>query len=287
MLLLFLSLMTSTLPTNGEKLWCRMRTERKLAHSQFPEKFSAVSIRNGLVIRGGSKDDRGWDPNQSNDQWASYRRFDQDSRQESNQYRDHRGYDEAYDDYRGHETNRQVSDQPYSSITSFPSSISTVFKRGDRKIGLALLGSGAAISLLGVTLFFNKALMRLGNLLIIAGIPITIGPSTTLGYFMKPEKIRATSCLLFGIFLVFVGHPMLGIAFEIFGLLNLFGNMFPMILFLAKQMPIFGTLFQDSGTNKSQPKTRETPSWNEFEPNDYFDSTHNRRDTGGDSQFER
>ena len=102
-----------------------------------------------------------------------------------------------------------------------------VVKNGNRKIGIPLLGGGAALTLLGVSLFFNKALMRLGNLCFVAGVPMTIGPSRTAGYFLQPKKARATGCLFFGIFLVFVGHPVLGILLEGFGLLNLFGNMFP------------------------------------------------------------
>lgn len=119
-----------------------------------------------------------------------------------------------------------------------------IIKTGNRKIGLPLLGIGAALTVLGISLFFNKTLMRLGNLFFVAGVPMTIGPGRTAGYFFQPTKARATGCLALGIFLVFVGWPVLGIALEVFGFLNLFGNMFPVAMVVLKTMPVIGPLLR-------------------------------------------
>lgn len=89
--------------------------------------------------------------------------------------------------------------------------------------------------------------MRLGNLLFVAGVPLMIGPGRTVGYFLQPKKARATGCLGVGIFLVLVGHPVIGILLEVFGLLNLFGNMFPLVRMMAKNMPVVGGLFKGNG----------------------------------------
>jgi len=89
--------------------------------------------------------------------------------------------------------------------------------------------------------------MRLGNLLFIAGVPMTIGPGRTAGYFFQPKKSRATACLALGIFLVFIGSPVFGILLEIFGLLNLFGNMFPLLKMMIKTLPGVGSLLGDGG----------------------------------------
>lgn len=118
-----------------------------------------------------------------------------------------------------------------------------VFTSSNRKLGIIFLSSGAAFTVLGITLFFNKALMRLGNLLFVAGIPLLIGPGRTVGYFLQPQKARATGCLGCGIFLVLVGHPVIGILLEIFGLMNLFGNMFPLVRMMAQNLPVVGGLF--------------------------------------------
>ena len=82
-----------------------------------------------------------------------------------------------------------------------------MIKTGNRKIGLPMLGIGAALTALGVSLFFNKTLMRLGNLFFVAGVPMTIGAGRTAGYFLQSKKMRATGCLSLGIFLVFIGWP--------------------------------------------------------------------------------
>lgn len=100
-------------------------------------------------------------------------------------------YNDYYDDY-GRSSERKSGPSG--------SSISSIIKNGDRKIGITLLSFGVAITFLGFSMFFNKMLLRLGNLLLIAGVPMTVGPSRTMGYFVKPEKFRATGCLALGIF---------------------------------------------------------------------------------------
>eukprot|EP00529_Nitzschia_sp_RCC80_P042651 CAMPEP_0113457182 /NCGR_PEP_ID=MMETSP0014_2-20120614/9274_1 /TAXON_ID=2857 /ORGANISM="Nitzschia sp." /LENGTH=467 /DNA_ID=CAMNT_0000348665 /DNA_START=70 /DNA_END=1469 /DNA_ORIENTATION=+ /assembly_acc=CAM_ASM_000159 len=128
--------------------------------------------------------------------------------------------------------------------TRISSMMPNMIKTGNRQIGVPMLGIGMALTLVGMSLFFNKMLMRLGNLFFVGGVPMTLGPGRTAGYFFQPKKARATACLGSGIFLVFVGWPMLGLALEIFGLLNLFGNMFPFAMALLKQMPIIGPMLR-------------------------------------------
>lgn len=131
----------------------------------------------------------------------------------------------------------------------------TALNQSNKKLGTMLLASGGIISALGITLFFNKMLMRLGNILFVIGVPITIGPGRTIGYFLQPKKARATGCLAFGIFLVLVGHPIIGIAMEIFGLFNLFGNMFPFAMMMLKNLPVVGGLFK-GGSGSGKRKSR-------------------------------
>jgi hypothetical protein len=146
-----------------------------------------------------------------------------------------------------------------SSSSSSKSKLPTVLTSGNRKLGVIFLSSGAAFTALGITLFFNKTLMRLGNLLFVCGIPLMIGPGRTLGYFLQPKKARATGCLVFGIFLVLVGHPVIGILLEIFGLLNLFGNMFPVLMIMAKNLPVVGSLFGgDNGSSSGRRRERRS-----------------------------
>lgn len=137
-------------------------------------------------------------------------------------------------------------------------------------------------TIMGVSLFFNKSLMRLGNLMFIAGVPATIGPSRTVGYFFQPQKMRASSCLFAGVFLVFVGWPILGIALEVFGILNLFGNMFPMFWAIFKNMPIVSSIV-NSGSTSNRRQSSSYRDYN-YERDPYGDD---ERSGYGNSGYDR
>lgn len=160
-----------------------------------------------------------------------------------------------------------------------------LLRNGNKKVGMILLGGGAVFTLLGISLFFNKSLMRLGNLLFILGVPLFIGPGRTTGYFLQPKKARATGCLGLGIFLVFIGWPIFGIALEAFGILNLFGNMFPVFMILLKQMPVVGNIFKggNSGDSKFSRK-KAAPSRNSYRYEDDEDDRYANDDYDRDRQ---
>ena len=139
-----------------------------------------------------------------------------------------------------------------------------------------MLGIGGALTILGMSLFFNKTLMRLGNLCFMGGIPLTIGPSRTLGYLAKKEKMRATVCLALGILLVFSGWPVVGIALEAFGLLNLFGNMFPIAMAVLKTMPVIGPLLKGEMGGGKRRNSRE----DRYGRDPYYDDRYDDRYDG-------
>lgn len=174
-------------------------------------------------------------------------------------------YDEDYDDYGRAPPWRGTT----SARTGFGAAVPDFLKQGDRKIGLSLLASGLSFTLLGVALMFNRTIMRVGNLLFIAGVPMTLGPSRTVAYFVQPEKMRATFCLASGIFLVFMGRPFFGIALEIFGLLNLFGNMFPFLMVFLKQIPLLGPLLQSNKRKSTIPRTSNGRGRDDGDYDDY------------------
>ncbi|KAF5344173.1 hypothetical protein D9757_005693 [Collybiopsis confluens] len=93
-----------------------------------------------------------------------------------------------------------------------------------QKIGVALTTFGALFMLLGVMLFFDGALLALGNILFISGLTLIIGPRKTFYFFARKEKLRGTICFLGGILLVFIKWPFIGMIVETFGFLNLFGH---------------------------------------------------------------
>jgi Got1/Sft2-like family len=175
----------------------------------------------------------------------------------------------ADDDYYGRDEQKRRNDSTSSSggggglLSSILPSASLL--RGDRKTGLLFLGGGLAITFLGISLFFNRTLLRLGNLMFMAGVPMTLGPSRTLGYFVQPEKLRATACLGLGVFLVFMGSPVFGILLEFFGLLNLFGNMFPVVWMFAKNLPVLGPILKTT-SGEGNAKRRKAPRYDDDDP---------------------
>eukprot|EP00614_Pseudopedinella_elastica_P004601 CAMPEP_0172605142 /NCGR_PEP_ID=MMETSP1068-20121228/25378_1 /TAXON_ID=35684 /ORGANISM="Pseudopedinella elastica, Strain CCMP716" /LENGTH=195 /DNA_ID=CAMNT_0013407439 /DNA_START=156 /DNA_END=743 /DNA_ORIENTATION=- len=119
----------------------------------------------------------------------------------------------------------------------------------NRKLGFMLSGGGFLVTFLGIMLFFNSTLLRLGNLLFVSGLPLIIGPDRTIAYFTRRERWRATITFLVGMFLVLIaGWPVTGLSVEAFGFLNLFGNLFPLLRSLLGRLPVAGDLL--GGRNK-------------------------------------
>ncbi|KAI8338607.1 putative GOT1-membrane protein required for ER to Golgi transport [Chlamydoabsidia padenii] len=119
-----------------------------------------------------------------------------------------------------------------------------------QKIGVALTGLGVFFMFLGVISFFDAGLLAIGNILFIAGIPLTIGTQRTLGFFSQRSKLRGSICFLIGISLVFCRWTIIGMLVEIFGILNLFGDFFPMVFAFLRQLPIIGSVLRNPHVEK-------------------------------------
>ncbi|SGY41421.1 BQ5605_C003g02511 [Microbotryum silenes-dioicae] len=118
------------------------------------------------------------------------------------------------------------------------------------KVGLTSFG--AFFMLLGMIMFFDGALLALGNILFIAGLPLIIGPRKTFYFFARKQKLRGRNgvatrstpfCFVAGVILVFVKYPFIGMLIETFGFLNLFGDFFPVVLSFLRQVPVIGNFF--------------------------------------------
>jgi len=110
-----------------------------------------------------------------------------------------------------------------------------------QKIGVGLTSFGVLFMMLGVMLFFDGALLALGNVLFLGGLFLIIGPQKTFYFFARKNKLRGTACFLGGILLVFLKWPAIGVLVEMFGFLNLFGDFFPVILTFLRQLPFIGS----------------------------------------------
>ena len=112
------------------------------------------------------------------------------------------------------------------------------------KIGVAFSVCGVSFTVLGVMLFFDAALITLGNMLFLVGLLIIMGPKRTAGFFFDRDKWRGTLFYFLGIFMVLHGYSFLGMAVQLFGGMNLFGNFFPMLYAGLQGVPGVGRWLQ-------------------------------------------
>lgn len=98
-----------------------------------------------------------------------------------------------------------------------------VWLNDQQKIGVGLVSLGSLFLVLGILLFFDAALLALGNVLFTSGITLLIGPQKTFYFFARREKLRGTVCFFAGMILVFARWTFVGMLVEMFGFLNLFG----------------------------------------------------------------
>ncbi|KAH9971094.1 hypothetical protein BGW80DRAFT_1323578, partial [Lactifluus volemus] len=86
-----------------------------------------------------------------------------------------------------------------------------------QKIGVGLTSSGALFMLLGVMLFFDGALLALGNILFLGRLFLFTSPQKMFYFFARKNKLRGTACFFGGILLVFLKWPAIGVFVEMFG----------------------------------------------------------------------
>jgi len=112
------------------------------------------------------------------------------------------------------------------------------------KIGVAFSVCGVAFTCLGMMMFFDAALITLGNMLFLVGLVVVMGPKRTAGFFFDRAKWRGTLCYFLGIVMVLHGYSFFGMAVLFFGALNLFGNFFPMLYAGLQGVPFVGPILR-------------------------------------------
>lgn len=132
-----------------------------------------------------------------------------------------------------------------SAHRSHPEAMASPFAVTDvRKIGIGLTAFGLAFSVMGVALFFDKGLLAMGNVLYLAGVMMIIGPTRSVRFFFQRRKAKASIFFFGGMAIVLAGFPMIGMGFEGFGFVNLFGDFFPVVIAFLRRAPVFGKLLQ-------------------------------------------
>mmetsp|Transcript_27656 Transcript_27656/g.36733 ORF Transcript_27656/g.36733 Transcript_27656/m.36733 type:complete len:139 (+) Transcript_27656:231-647(+) len=111
------------------------------------------------------------------------------------------------------------------------------------KIGTGLLFLGCIFLFLGMLFLFDSALLALGDLLFLAGLTLTIGFSRTVRFFSRRDRIRGIIAFFGGIFLVMMRWPIFGMMFQLYGIVYLFGQFFPIVAASMKDTPVIGAIF--------------------------------------------
>uniref|UniRef100_A0A803VQH8 Golgi transport 1B n=1 Tax=Ficedula albicollis TaxID=59894 RepID=A0A803VQH8_FICAL len=115
------------------------------------------------------------------------------------------------------------------------------------EIGMGLTGFGVFFLFFGMILFFDKALLAIGNVLFVAGLSFVIGLERTFRFFFQKHKMKATGFFLGGVLIVLIGWPLIGMILEIYGFFLLFRGFFPVVVGFIRRVPVLGYLLNLPG----------------------------------------
>ncbi|OAA64247.1 Got1-like family protein [Niveomyces insectorum RCEF 264] len=92
----------------------------------------------------------------------------------------------------------------------------------------------------GVMLFFDRAMLAMGNILFLIGLTIIIGPQKTLLFFARKQKAKGTAAFFGGLALILLRWPLIGFCVELYGIMVLFGDFLGTIAAFARNTPVVG-----------------------------------------------
>lgn len=84
----------------------------------------------------------------------------------------------------------------------------------------------------------------MGNILLLLGLPLTLGPQTFLGFFARKSKWQGTATFCLGLFMIFARWAMIGFVVECYGLIVLFGGVLGQWAGVVGQVPIVGGILR-------------------------------------------
>mmetsp|Transcript_864 Transcript_864/g.1247 ORF Transcript_864/g.1247 Transcript_864/m.1247 type:complete len:145 (+) Transcript_864:198-632(+) len=112
------------------------------------------------------------------------------------------------------------------------------------KIGTGLLFLGCVFLFLGIIFLFDSALLALGDFLFLTGLTMTIGVSRTMRFFSRKDRIRGIVAFFGGILLVLCKWGLVGMILQLYGIVYLFGQFFPIAAQSLRDAPLIGSVFQ-------------------------------------------
>ncbi|KAH8587562.1 Got1 family protein [Bisporella sp. PMI_857] len=119
----------------------------------------------------------------------------------------------------------------------------TMWLSDSQKIGVAFCSGGMCCGFFligGVLLFFDRAMLAMGNILFLIGLTIIIGPAKTLAFFARRQKLKGTAAFFFGLLLILMRWALIGFMVELYGIFILFGDFLGTIAGFARNIPVVG-----------------------------------------------
>ncbi|KAI0876272.1 Got1-like family protein [Hypoxylon argillaceum] len=117
----------------------------------------------------------------------------------------------------------------------------TMWLSDNQKIGVVFCSGGGFFLIGGVLLFFDRAMLAMGNILFLIGLTIIIGPQKTLLFFARKQKAKGTAAFFAGLLLIIMRWPLIGFFVELYGIVILFGDFLGTIAGFARNIPVIGT----------------------------------------------
>jgi len=109
-----------------------------------------------------------------------------------------------------------------------------------QKIGVAFCSGGGFFLLGGVMLFFDRAMLAMGNILFLLGLTLIIGAQKSFLFFARRQKLKGTAAFVAGILLILFRWPLIGFCVELYGIFVLFGDFFATIAGFVANVPVVG-----------------------------------------------
>jgi len=109
-----------------------------------------------------------------------------------------------------------------------------------QKIGVAFCSGGGFFLIGGVVMFFDRAMLAMGNILFLLGLTLIIGPSKTAPFFARRQKLKGTAAFCAGILLILFRWALIGFLVELYGIFVLFGDFLGTIAGFAGNLPVIG-----------------------------------------------
>jgi len=116
----------------------------------------------------------------------------------------------------------------------------TMWLSDTQKIGVAFCSGGGFFLIGGVMMFFDRAMLAMGNILFLIGLTIIIGPQKTLLFFARRQKLKGTAAFWAGITLILLRWSFIGFGVELYGIFILFGDFLGTIAGFAQNVPVIG-----------------------------------------------